>query len=58
MDLTTLTDDQLEAHAEAVRVEQERRQRLATIPTTMALLATQYRDGGGTQDALTEAIQP
>lgn len=56
MDLAKLTDEELNAHENAVLAEKERRQRLATIPETMAQLATQFREGGGEQAALLAAI--
>ena len=56
MNLTALTDEELGDHLNAVLAEQERRQHLATIPQTMAHLATQYREGGGEQTALLAAI--
>ena len=56
IDLTQLTDGELSAHLEAVLAERDRRQRLATIPTTIAQLASQYLTGGGDQAALEAAI--
>lgn len=56
MNLTELTDDQLADHLNAVLAEQERRQHLATIPQTVAQLASQFREGGGEQTALLAAI--
>ena len=58
MDLTTLTDDQLDAHRIAVLTEQERRANLAVIPEQIATLAKTYRDGGGDEKALTDALTP
>ena len=58
MNLTDLTDEQLEAHAETVRQEQARRQNLTQTPETIARLAQQYRDAGGDQKALTDAVKP
>ena len=58
MNLTELTDDQLEAHAETVRQEQARRLNLTQTPETIARLAQQYRDAGGDQKALTDAVKP
>ena len=56
MNLTKLTDEQLEAHAETVRQEQARRQNLAQAPETIARLAQQYRDAGGDQAKLETAV--
>lgn len=56
MDLTTLTDDQLDAQRVAVLTEQERRANLATIPAQIASLAQTYRDGGGDEKALADAL--
>ncbi len=56
MDLTKLTDEQLEAHAETVRQEQARRQNLTQAPETIARLAQQYRDAGGDQADLETAV--
>lgn len=58
MNLTELTDEQLEAHAETVRQEQARRQNLTQAPETIARLAQQYRDAGGDQVALETAVAP
>ena len=57
-DLTELTDEALEAHAETVRQEQARRQNLAQAPETIARLAQQYRDAGGDQAELDVAVAP
>ncbi len=56
MNLTKLTDEQLEAHAETVRQEQARRQNLTQTPETIARLAQQYRDAGGDQAELETAV--
>lgn len=58
MDLTTLTDEQLDAHRRSVLVEQERRANLAAIPEQIEQLAKVYRDGGGEEQALTDALTP
>ena len=47
MNLTELTDEALEAHAEAVRQEQARRQNLAQIPATISALKDKYVNAGG-----------
>ena len=54
-ELTELTDEALEAHAETVRQEQVRRQNLTQTPETIARLAQQYRDAGGDQAHLEAA---
>lgn len=56
MDLTTLTDEQLDARRIAVLTEQERRANLALIPEQIAAMAKTYRDGGGDEQALTDAL--
>ena len=47
MDLTSLSDDDLAADHIAVVSEQERRQRLASIPDQIADLTARYLDDGG-----------
>ena len=58
MDLTTLTDEQLDEHRRAVLTEQERRANLAAIPEQIEQLAKVYRDGGGDEQALADALTP
>ena len=58
MDLTTLTDEQLDAHRRSVLVEQERRANLAAIPEQIEQLAKVYRDGGGDEQTLADALAP
>lgn len=53
MDITTLTDEELSAHLNAVITEQERRQALATVPDQIRDLTAKYVDGGGNPDDLT-----
>lgn len=51
MDLTTLTDDDLDALRVDVLNEQERRARLASIPVQISDLAARYiADGGDPAD--------
>lgn len=57
MDLSALTDDELEELRRGVLTEQERRAALATIPATVAGLADQYRAGGGDPAHLHHAIE-
>lgn len=52
MDLTSLSDDDLAAHHIAVVSEQERRQRLASIPDQIADLTARYLDDGGDPELL------
>lgn len=47
MDISTLTDEELAEHLNAVLAEQERRQALATIPDQIRDLTAKYVDGGG-----------
>ncbi|ALY09406.1 hypothetical protein KDJ04_gp03 [Arthrobacter phage Nubia] len=56
MNLHEMTDEQLSDHLNAVLAEQERRERLRQIPVTVAMLAGQFRDGGGEQTELLAAI--
>lgn len=53
MDLTELTDDELDALRRDILTEQERRANLATIPTQIAALRQTYLDGGGSPDEIT-----
>lgn len=56
MDLTTLTDDELDAVRVDVLTEQERRANLAQIPEQIRELAERFRAGGGDESELAEAI--
>ncbi|WP_164745271.1 hypothetical protein [Georgenia faecalis] len=56
MDLTELTNDDLDALRRDVLTEQERRAALATIPAQVAELARVYVDGGGNLETLTAAL--
>ena len=58
MDLTTLTDTELDSLRTNVLNEQERRANLATIPVTLATLAAQFISGGGEQATIDEAVSP
>ena len=58
MDLSTLTDAQLDAHRVAILTEQERRANLAATPEQIAAMAKTYRDGGGDEAALLDALTP
>lgn len=58
MDMRTLSDDDLDAQRRDVQIEQERRANLAAIPEQIGQLAKVYRDGGGGEQALTDALTP
>ena len=58
MDLRELTDTELDAHRIAVAVECERRANLAAIPEQIKELAEKFRDGGGDEQALADALAP
>ena len=58
MDLRELTETELDAHRIAVAVECERRANLAAIPEQIEHLAKVFRDGGGDEDALIDALTP
>lgn len=47
MDFSTMTDEQLADHQNAVLAEQERRQALAQIPEQIRELTAKYVAGGG-----------
>lgn len=52
------SDVALNDHRRAILDEQERRANLAQIPEQVAALAKVYRDGGGDEKALTDALTP
>lgn len=52
------TDEKLDEHRRAILTEQERRANLAAIPEQIEQLARVYRDGGGDEQALTDALTP
>lgn len=56
MDLTVLTDEDLDAHRLAVLAEQERRANLAAIPAQVSQLAQAYTAAGGDPADLTAAL--
>ena len=58
MELKDLDDDALDALRRDVLIEQERRTNLAAIPEQIATLARTFRDGGGDEQALTDALTP
>lgn len=51
-----LTDDDLDQLRRDVTAEQERRDNLARIPEDIAVMAAKFREGGGEESALTDAI--
>ena len=55
-DWAALTDADSAAQLELALADRDRRERLATIPTTITQLAGQYLAGGGDQAALEAAI--
>lgn len=58
MDLKTLDDSDLDGLRIAVLQEQERRENLTAIPDQIAAMAKLYRDGGGDEERLQEALTP
>lgn len=58
MDLRALTEEELDALRVDVLTEQERRTNLAQIPDEIAAMAKVYRDGGGDESKLQDALTP
>ena len=56
MDLTTLTDEQLDDHRRAVLIEQERRAKLAQLPDQLAAMARDAAEAGCDRDELLERV--
>ena len=56
IDLSTLTDKEIDAQRVAVLTEQERRVKLTSIPPQVRGLANQYEAGGGDRQVLLNAI--
>ena len=56
IDLSTLTDEQLDEQRVAILAEQERRANLAQIPATIQELAAKYKEGGGDREELLKAV--
>ena len=56
IDLTTMTDEDLDGLRVQVLTEQERRANLAQIPATIQELADKYTEGGGSRDELLKAV--
>ena len=57
MDLNEM-DDSLDDLRRAVLAEQERRANLSVIPEQIAAMAKTYRDGGGDEERLQDALTP
>jgi len=58
MDLKALADADLDDLRRRILIEQERRENLAAIPEQIEQLAKVYREGGGDEQALTDALTP
>lgn len=56
LDLTTLTDEQLDAHRRAVLIEQERRRKLEQLPDGLAAMARDAAEAGCDRDELLERV--
>lgn len=56
MDLTTLTDGQLDAHRRAVLIERERRAKLAQLPDQLADMARDAVQAGCDPEVLRERV--
>lgn len=56
IDLTTLTDEDLDALRVQVLTEQERRANLSQIPAAIQELAGKYAEGGGDREELLKAV--
>lgn len=56
MDLTTLTDEQLDARRRAVLIEQERRAKLEQLPDQLATMARDAAAAGCDRDELLERV--
>lgn len=56
MDLTTLTDEQLDARRRAALIEQERRRKLEQLPDDLAAMARDAAAAGCDPDELLERV--
>lgn len=56
MDLTTLSDDQLDAHRREVLTEQERRAKLERLPDDLAAMARDAAAAGCNPDELLDRV--
>ena len=52
------SDEALDEHRRAILAEQERRANQDLIPEQIRDLASKYRDGGGDEQVLAEALAP
>lgn len=57
-DLTTMSDEALSNHLNAVLAEQERRADLARIPDAMASMQAKFISGGGDPAVIAAALDP
>ncbi|HCS2945781.1 TPA: hypothetical protein OQU49_004393 [Shigella flexneri] len=58
MNLRELTGEELDELRRGVLAEMERRANLAAIPEQIEALAKVFRDGGGNEQALQDALTP
>lgn len=58
IDLSTLTDEELDEQRVAILTEQERREKMVAIPSQVKDLADQYEAGGGDRQELVDALAP
>lgn len=58
MDLTALTNEELDQHRVDVANEQERRTRLAQVPTQIADMVRRYVEDGGDIAVVQAAVEP
>lgn len=56
-DFTNYDDEKLDAARTAILAEQERRQRLANVPTEVAAMAQRYVEDGGDKAELLTAVE-
>lgn len=56
MDLTTLTDEQLDEHRRTVLIEQERRAKIAQLPDQLADMARDAVAAGCDPDTIRERV--
>lgn len=56
MNLSTLTDEELDMHCMDVLAEKERRENLKRIPEQIAILADKYASEGGSRSDLQPSI--
>lgn len=56
MNLTTLTDEELDMHCMEVLSEKERRENLKRIPEQIAIWANKYAEDGGNREDLRPSV--